>query len=31
MPRKPLDKLIDEIYDAAVEPQLWDREPIELH
>ena len=25
MPRKPLGKLIDEIYDAAVEPQLWDR------
>src|SRR5262245_35173955 len=30
MPRKPLDKLIDEIYDAAVEPQLWDRVLIDI-
>jgi DNA-binding CsgD family transcriptional regulator len=30
MPRKPLDKLIDQIYDAAVEPQLWNRVLIEI-
>jgi DNA-binding CsgD family transcriptional regulator len=30
MPRKPLDELIDDIYDAAVEPQLWDRVLIEI-
>ena len=28
MPRAPSDKLIDRIYDAAVEPQLWDRNYI---
>ena len=30
MPRKPLDDLIDEIYDAAVEPRLWDRVLIDI-
>ena len=30
MPRKALDELIDEIYDAAVEPQLWDRVLIDI-
>jgi DNA-binding CsgD family transcriptional regulator len=30
MPRTPSGQLIDEIYDAAVEPQLWDRVLIDI-
>ena len=30
MPRAPSDKLIDQIYDAAIEPQLWDRVLVEI-
>jgi hypothetical protein len=29
MPRAPSDQLIDLIYDAAVDPRLWDRVLVE--